>query len=495
MMVDPNASPTDNKRPDPPRNATEFWMRAGARILPFADAASADLPLGRLLRLSLFQASVGMAAVLLTGALNRVMIVELSAPASLVAIMVSLPLVFAPLRALIGHRSDVHRSVLGWRRGPFIWFGALMQYGGFAFLPFALLVLSGGGYAPAWIGYVSAAIGFLMVGAGMHTVQTAGLALATDLAPEEDRPRVVALLYVTLLISMSVSAFVFGSLLHDFSPQRLVQIVQSAAVATMALNVIALWKQEPRDRSLAARRAATPSFRETWTEFTRDKSASRLLVAVGLGAAGFNMQDVLLEPYGGEILGMSVGETTQLTMFFALGTLFGFAVAARRLSRGTDPYRLAGVGALVGAVAFAIVIFADPLGSAALFIVGVSLIGLGGGLFSVSTLTAVMAFSKHAGSGVALGAWGAVQATAAGVAIAFAGLVRDGIDQASLAGALGPALADKSAGYSVVYHVEVLLLFATLAAVGPLARRSAGPPQDDGAAQQNSKMELPAFPG
>ena len=72
-------------------------MRLGPRFLPFADAATAELPLGRLLRLSLFQVSVGMAAVLLIGTLNRVMIVELGVPAWLVALMVSLPLVFAPL--------------------------------------------------------------------------------------------------------------------------------------------------------------------------------------------------------------------------------------------------------------------------------------------------------------------------------------------------------------------------------------------------------------
>ena len=51
--------------------------RIGPRWLPFADAATAELPLGRILRLSLFQISVGMASVLLVGTLNRVMIVEL----------------------------------------------------------------------------------------------------------------------------------------------------------------------------------------------------------------------------------------------------------------------------------------------------------------------------------------------------------------------------------------------------------------------------------
>ena len=164
------------------------WMRLGTRFLPFADAATKELPLGRLLRLSLFQVSTGISIVLLNGTLNRVMIVELGVSTLLVSLMVSLPLVFAPFRVLIGFKSDNHRSVLGWRRVPYIWMGTLMQFGGFAILPFALLVLSGTGEYPAVYGQFGAALAFLLVGAGMHTTQTAGLALATDLAP----PRVAA---------------------------------------------------------------------------------------------------------------------------------------------------------------------------------------------------------------------------------------------------------------------------------------------------------------
>ena len=102
--------------------------------------------------------------------------------------MVALPVLYAPLRALIGFRSDTHRSALGWRRVPFIWMGTLIQFGGFAVMPFALLVLSGGGQAhqwPVWVGQVAAGLAFLLVGAGLHTIQTAGLALATA-APAAD---------------------------------------------------------------------------------------------------------------------------------------------------------------------------------------------------------------------------------------------------------------------------------------------------------------------
>ncbi|MHA7838570.1 MAG: PucC family protein, partial [bacterium] len=132
------------------------WMRLGTGLLPFADAASADLPLGRLLRLSLFQVSVGMTLVLLNGTLNRVMIVELDVPAWLVAAMISLPLLIAPFRVFIGFRSDTHRSALGWRRVPYIWYGTLLQFGGFAIMPFALILLSGDTHGPAWLGHASA---------------------------------------------------------------------------------------------------------------------------------------------------------------------------------------------------------------------------------------------------------------------------------------------------------------------------------------------------
>jgi BCD family chlorophyll transporter-like MFS transporter len=53
--------------------------------------------------------------------------------------------------------------------------------------------------------------------------------------------------------------------------------------------------------------------------------------------------------------------------------------------------------------------------------------------------------------------------------------LRDVVTTLSSQGALGPALTDPSVGYSMVYHVEMLLLFLTLIAVGPLVKRSISP--------------------
>ena len=446
------------------------WMKVGLNVLPFADAATAELPLGKLLRLSLFQVSVGMAIVLLIGTLNRVMIVELSVPVWLVATMISLPLIFAPFRALVGFKSDNHRSSLGWRRVPYLWFGTMLQFGGLSIMPFALILLGGDTNAPAYVGQGAAALAFLLMGAGLHTVQTAGLALATDLAPQKAHPKVVALLCVMMMLGMMISALLFGALLAHFSEVRLIQVVQGAAAATMVLNLVALWKQEPRRRGAATPSTATPTFADSWRLFASQGQPVRRLVAVGLGTMAFSMQDVLLEPYGGQVLHLSVGATTGLTAILALGGFFGFVLAARRLARGVDPYRFAAFGAVVGVVAFSAVVFAAPLGSTPLFVAGVALIGFGSGIFAHCTLTAAMALAQAGQTGMVLGLWGAVQASAAGVAVASGGLIRDTVAALAHRGALGEAMDVPSIGYSVVYHCEIALLFATLVALGPLVR-------------------------
>ncbi len=449
------------------------WAKVGTDFLPFADIGSTSLPMKRLLRLSLFQMTVGMAAVLLIGTLNRVMIVELGVQAWLVAVMISLPLVFAPFRALIGFKSDNHRSYLGWKRVPYLWFGTLAQFGGLAIMPFALILLSGDTQGPAWIGQAGAALAFLMVGAGLHTTQTVGLALATDLAPPEKHTRVVVLMCTMLLVGMIVSSVAFGLLLAHFSEVRLIQVIQGASLLTLVLNTVALWKQEARDPSRTRGGASRPTFAQAWAVFAQGGQARRRLATVALGTAAFSMEDVLLEPYGGQILHLPVAATTSLTALLAVGGLLGFLVSGRRLSRGGNPYRQAAFGVGAGVLAFSCVIFAEPFQSALLFGLGTTLIGFGAALFEVGTLMATIqraAADLSGGNrvGLALGAWGAAQASAAGIAIATGGILRDVVSHYALAGSLGAALASPATGYSVVYHIELYLMFATLVALGPL---------------------------
>ena len=452
-----------------------FWRTLGPRYLPFADVATADLPLSRLLRLSLFQVSVGMALVLLVGTLNRVMIVELDVPTSIVGIMLALPLVFAPFRALIGFKSDHHKCALGWRRVPFIWKGTLWQFGGFAIMPFALLVLAGkgeSGHLPIQIGYISAGLAFLLVGAGVHTVQTAGLALATDLTPEKSHPRVVGLMYVMLLFGMIVSSLGFGAALVDFTPGRLVQVIQTAALLTISLNAIAMWQQETRNPTRGQIPTGDePSFSECWQSFCEGEDTLKRLLILGLGTMAFSMADILLEPFGGHVLQLSVGATTKLTALVALGGLIGFSYASYACAKERNAYIIARNGALIGIPAFIFVISAATMDMTLLFLLGNFLIGFGGALFGHGTLTATMNRAPEDHVGLALGAWGAVQATAVGVGMICSAVIRDIINSLVMY-QLGTETPEAIAyGYYTVYAIEMTLLVVTIFITLPLIRR------------------------
>lgn len=480
----------------PNSKAIEFWRRMSTRWLPFADAASDDLPLGRLMRLAMFQLPIGMALVLIMGTLNRVMIVELGVATWLVAAMISLPILFAPLRTLIGHRSDTHVSAFGWRRSPFLWLGAMLQFAGYVTLPPALLLLSGSSFVDAelgvLIGKASAALAFALIGFGIHFSQTAGLALMSDLLPETKRPRAFALFYLFQLCGMILSAFAFSWLLRDFTSELLIRVLHGAGVVAIAINIFAIWQQEPRDTRRAAevKAADRPRFMDQLRKLMSEAHMRRLLIGIGLGTMAFSMQDVLLEPYGGEVLGLSVPQTTMLGALMGIGTLAGFLLSIQTFSRGMHPCRLAVVGLLTGIPAFTAVLFAYPMGSVVLFQGGSMIIGLGAGLFVVGSLSAAMRSAAGHNTGLVAGAWGAIQATAAGVGIAAGGVLRDLVSGLARSDALGPALNGPATSYGMVYLIEILLLFITLVAIGPLVRNAG----NDGK-RQKEQFGLAELPG
>ena len=88
---------------------------------------------------------------------------------------------------------------------------------------------------------------------------------------------------IALLVGMILSAFAYGALLQTYSPGRLIQVIQGAAVVTIVVNVIALWKQEARNPALTAPTRETPTFSELWNAFVKDGRNARLLTAIGIG--------------------------------------------------------------------------------------------------------------------------------------------------------------------------------------------------------------------
>ena len=202
----------------------------GPEFLPFTDAATPELPLRKLLRLSMFQVTVGHGR----GAADRHAQPRHDCRTGCSGLAGRGDDLAAAAGRAVARRDRLpvrHASIGDWAGGACRSSGSAPCCSSAVWRSCHSRCSScrATTQGPIIIGQVAAALAFLLVGAGLHTVQTCGLALATDLAPTESHPRVVALLCMMLMVGMVVSAVLFGFLLRNFSEFRLIQVIQGAA--------------------------------------------------------------------------------------------------------------------------------------------------------------------------------------------------------------------------------------------------------------------------
>lgn len=407
------------------------------------------------LRLGLFQFGMGVSLAPLAGTLNRVLVNELRIPAVAVGFLLALHYFVSPARALIGFRSDAARAAGSWRT-PYLVLGAMLTYGGLATAPFTLILLSGDGALsfPAAMLFCTAI--FLAYGVGVNIVETIYLATVSDITPSAERGRVLGVLWIMLVLGTIVSSVVMGELLTSYSHFRLIQVMQGSAVIFIALTFVAMYNQERLKPNGELEDVAEPiRVRETLGQQLRllwaQAPLRNLFVVLFVATLGFATHDVLLEPYGAQVLGMSVTQTTRLTALWGAGMLSGIALSALLLWRGRSPLLLISAGCLLGAAGFLAVTLASSPELAGPFRAGVLLIGAGRGAFIVGALALVLSIVDKNHAGLFIGLWGITQALAQGFGAIGGGLGRDLVQRAS---------GDTALGYAAVYATSLGLLLA-----------------------------------
>jgi MFS transporter, BCD family, chlorophyll transporter len=406
-----------------------------------------------LLRLSLFQFGLGFSAVVFSGTLNRVLINEEGIPATIVGWLLSLSLFVAPIRVLMGARSDAKPKRQGYRRLPYVWYGSTLVFGGLSAAPFSLMFLSKSSVIaqemmPFAVGVALSTVIFLIYAIGVHVAQTGYLALVTDLIPQRDRHSAVAFLWIALILGQIVSAFVISVWLRDYTPAKLVSIMQSSSMIFAVLAGIAIYGQDKFGVVEGAEEASMPRIRAVLSS-----ARNRLFFGVVfLGTFAITGQDVLLEPYGAQVLGMNVGETTRLTALLGGGMLLAMLLATWLHKRLASPLTLALAACFVGMAGFGLVIGTASMQSVPVFALGAGVIGLANGLFLIATLSIVVALADAETAGLYVGIWGLVQTTATGVGTLIGGLMRDVATRVS---------ASVTAGYLTFYSIELVLCVVT----------------------------------
>jgi BCD family chlorophyll transporter-like MFS transporter len=173
---------------------------------------------------------------------------------------------------------------------------------------------------------------------------------------------------------------------------------------------------------------------------------------------GFGTHDVLLEPYGGEILGMSVQATTLLTALWGIAMVVAIATAGLWLWRGGSSVRLLIAGGITGLLGFMLVSGAGYTSLPGIFQLGVSIIGVGRGLFIVGSIATVMSLADRHHTGLFLGLWGVVQALAQGFGTIGGGFTRDYVKQQYHDALLGYVSVYSAAGIFLAIMVVYMLV-------------------------------------
>jgi len=394
----------------------------------------------RILRLGLRQFAAGMLSVLTLGILNRVMKIELGLNLTLVSLVIGAHYFAAIIAIPFGHRSDKH-SWRGYHRTPYIALGTALTALATALAPFVAFFLAGqDGSLPA------AAIGvglFLLMGTGMYVAGTAYLSLITDLTVEEERSKVIAITWAMMMAGILAGVFLGVWVMEHYSSERLVTLFLMMAGLVVGLTALAVWGQEPPRAIRPSAKALT--LKQALRLLTTSQQTLFFFAFLFGGIFFLFVQQMALEPFGGDVFGLSVKETTFFNAYQMVGVLLGMGMTGGWLARRLGKKAATGLGAVVSAIAFALLAVASIGSYLPLVKPGIFFMGLGMGIFTVGGLALMMDLTVKEQVGLFMGAWTLAQALANGLASVGGGILHD----------VGFGLWGSEAGaYALVFLVE-----------------------------------------
>jgi BCD family chlorophyll transporter-like MFS transporter len=419
-------------------------------------------------QLGLIHVAVAMTLVPINSTLNRVMIKELALSATLVAILASLPYLFAPIQVAIGTYSDRH-PIFGLRRTPYIFVGLLLCVLGLVFSPYVAFLMSD----HLTLGILAGILAFGAWGMGFNLSSVSYLSLAAEISGENGRGKTIAAMWFMMIVSIIVTAIGLSRMVDPYTPEALIRAFGYVAAFALILGLFGLIGLEPRSTPLVppifgnskvvvkgnedsrkwgdergAPHSYSYSIKEMTSAITANPAARLFFIYLLLLLAAILGQDVLLEPFGAEAFGMSVTETTRITSIW--GTFVLVAIILAGLLEGRVAKKIVAQFGNIGALAgFLVIVGSGFTRSTGIFYTGVTLLGIGTGFSTVANLALMFDFTVPGQVGLYIGAWGFSNALSRLTGSVLGGVLRDVVTQVS-----GAALS----GYIVVFCIEALML-------------------------------------
>ena len=390
-----------------------------------AESTSPRFSVLRSLKIGSFNLGSALVDILTASVWNRVMITDLGVGATPVSILLALRYLLAPLSIWAGFRSDT-KPIGGLRRTPYIWIGRALMLLAVILLPISLSQLSVDLSNP--IGWLLALVIFIAYGAGTAISGGPFLALIHDRTPAAKRGVAISIAQTLLLLGFAISPIVFGRLLPTYSPEQFQSLAIMTGVAAALFWFFAIWRE---DRKVTAdeidQHVERPRLGVMLKQMWADRRARRFAIFLSLGAIASFAQDAVLEPFGGDVFGMTVEQTTRFSAYFGTGVLVLMIITAivTRKRRPEQQTRPAVIGLSVMIVGLALLALAGLAYIRWLIIPALLVFGGGFGVYTIGGVSLLMAMTTEKEAGAYLGLWTMIQLVSRGVGIGLGGLMHD----------------------------------------------------------------------
>jgi len=431
-------------------------------------------------RLGLFNLGLGLMAVLTLAVLNRVMISELNIPAGITGGILATSLFVAPARVGFGQLSD-NKPLLGKHRTNYVLLGTAV-FGLAVFLAVQIMwklgsvVQDSGGWL--WnsqtIGW-SAMLALIMAiyGLAVSCSSTPFTALLVDITDESRRSKLIAIIWSMLMVGIVIGgvtgSIVFkkietGGITTENIPIEVLQpsiniVFASVPFVVMALAITATWGVERKysrftSNNIVANREDNVTIASAIKILTTSRQTGIFFAFLSILTIGLFMQEAVLEPYGGEVFGMSIGETTQLNSFWGIGILIGYAITGFTIIPALGKKYTSKIGCIAVSLCFSLIILAGFTQEPKMLQSAMVLFGIATGIATVGGISLMLDLTAAAAAGTFIGAWGLAQAMSRGLATVIGGIILD-IGKSIFA---NPLLA-----YSLVFIIQAVAMLVAIA--------------------------------
>jgi BCD family chlorophyll transporter-like MFS transporter len=415
-------------------------INAANSLTPSTQAFPPKLPLHTMLRLGLFQMGLGVMSILTLGVLNRILIDQafLAIPATIAGGALAMYQFVSPIRVWFGQRSDA-KPLFGTHRTGYVRLGTTC-FTICAFLAVQVIwqlghSLQQQGWTASTYGWVGLlALMFALYGVCVSASSTPFAALLVDVSDEDNRSQLVGIVWAMLMVGIVLGAVTSGILLKELTLETLQDsidrlfIVLPAGVLGLAFIATAGVEKRYsryRYRSAIAGREDQITLKTALNVLTASRQTGLFFCFLLLMTLGLFLQQPILEPYAGEVFGMTVAQSTQLNAFWGIGTLIGITVTGFFIVPRWGKQATARIGCMVVSICFLGVIAAGITQTQAVLQVAMLALGLGFGLMTNSAVSLMLDLTAAETAGTFIGAWGLAQAMAQASATVLGGALLD----------------------------------------------------------------------